>query len=146
MEFVILAVVVDDMMFCSNSYQLLEVLKSKIGAKFDVKLLGVLRAFIGWEIVRRNRHICVTQYYYARELLERHGLDQCNAVLTPFPLDADIGPAHDKEHILQAQQHSLYRAIVGGLLIWQYVQVLTSPSTSPYYRVMCTNQLFGTRN
>jgi len=53
-EFVIMAVVVDDIEFSANSRTLLEQIKEKLAATFDVKLLGVLRSFIGWELVRTS--------------------------------------------------------------------------------------------
>jgi len=58
-EFVIVAVVVDDMTYAYNSRSLFEQVKSKLRATFDVKLFGELRSFIGLSITRKPAGINV---------------------------------------------------------------------------------------
>lgn len=47
-NFIILAVVVDDIKFASNSWDMLTHLKEQLSARFDIKLFGKLTSFIGW--------------------------------------------------------------------------------------------------
>ncbi len=51
-EFILIAIVVDDMAFASNNARLLRALQQKLQADFDVSLFGHLRSFIGWDITR----------------------------------------------------------------------------------------------
>lgn len=51
-KFILVSIVVDDMVFESNSLDLLNSFKEKITQTFDVKLFGELKKFIGWEIRR----------------------------------------------------------------------------------------------
>lgn len=45
--FIIIAIVVDDLVFASNSQPFLNLIKSKLSATFDIKLFGKLKTFIG---------------------------------------------------------------------------------------------------
>lgn len=75
---VITPTVVDDMVFFSNSKQMLDEFKSPLRESVDVKLFSVLREFIGWEISRDPEGIKITQAHYAKQVLAIHGLSQAN--------------------------------------------------------------------
>ena len=128
-SFIILAIVVDDMSFVSNDRNMLEHFKNKLRATFDVKLFGPLRNFIGWSIIRSPHGIMVHQAPYVRKLLEKYGMQHANVVLTPLPTNAShqLLPAFEDEPHLSKQDHSSYRAIVGGIL---YLAVCTRPDLS----------------
>lgn len=63
-KFFIIATVVDDMKFTANSPELLEYLKSKLNAKFDMKFFGKLTSFIGWEFTQHEEGIKISQRGY----------------------------------------------------------------------------------
>ena len=90
--------------------------KSNLAANFDVKLLGKLTAFIGWNITIQDDHIKVDQRGYAKALLAQHGYEKCNAVYSPLPRNADLTVAKDYEKLLNGDEHTKYRSIVGGIL------------------------------
>ena len=125
--FVIIAVVVDDISFAASERALLEQVKSKICATFDVKLYGSLRTFIGWNIIQSPTFIKIYQSEYARTLLKTCGMLESNPVRTPLPHDASFGPITDKEELLSSRDHHIYRAVLGGLL---YISVCTRPDIS----------------
>ena len=54
-KFINLLLFVDDMAFASNDRQLLEWFKGILSDTFNVKLLGTLQMFIGWELTH-SRH------------------------------------------------------------------------------------------
>ena len=126
-QFIIIALVVDDMAFATNSRDLLEQLKSKLSAKFDVKFFGSLSSFIGWNVTYTQQGIKVDQKEYARTLLRTCGLEKCNTVRSPLPIDANLLPTSLQEHLLSKRDHQTYRSIVGGLL---YLSVCTRPDLS----------------
>jgi len=115
-SFVIMAIVVDDIAFASNSRELLEDFKVKLAAQFDIKLFGKLSSFIGWKVEQGPSGIKISQGAYARNLLDRHGMSHANVVHTPLPEDADFLPAYDGEPTLDHEGHSEYRSIIGGLI------------------------------
>jgi len=126
-RFVVISIVVDDMSFASNCRKLLEEVKHELRATFDVKLLGDLSSFIGWNITRTPRGIKVDQQEYARTLLKKYGMERANAVRTPLPVNAFLLPASDDEALLTREDHAAYRAIIGGIL---YLAVCTRPDLS----------------
>lgn len=60
----VVVIVVDYMVLAANQIHLLEEVKSMFTRKFKVKLLGSLRCFIGWEILRTPSGLYVHQHKY----------------------------------------------------------------------------------
>lgn len=131
--FIIVAIVVDDISFASNSHSLMTWFKEKLSAQFDIRLFGSLSYFIGWEVSRKPKCIRATQTRYAKSLLAANDLDQANSVWTPLPLNADVMPAYENEDLLSPAQHSQYRSSIGGL---NYLAVCTRPDIY-YFRYRC---------
>ena len=126
-DFIILVVVVDDMKFVSNSTELMSRLKQKLAATFDVKLFGKLQTFIGWEVRYFPNGIKIKQTRYAKDLISRCGMQNCNAVLSPLPTTADLTSSHDGDVSLNAAAHSEYRSLIGALI---HLAVSTRPDIS----------------
>ena len=134
-DFIIIALVVDDMCFATNNRELLDQLKFKLSAKFDVKFYGSLTYFIGWNITHAPQGLKLDQTEYARSLLKTCGMEHCKAVSSTLPIGADLLPASPHEQLqkllvwqnLSKRDHQAYRAIVGGLL---YLSVCTRPHLS----------------
>ncbi len=123
-DFILIFIVLDDMAFASNSVSLLEAMKQKRQARYDVSLFGQVRSFIGWAITRTPSGIKIHQSTYIRSLLTKYGLSEANPFRTPLPTNADFGSASDDEEVLDLAQHYVYRALIDGLL---YFAVSTRP-------------------
>lgn len=78
--FNVLVVVVDDMKFVSNSTSLMTIFKEILSATFNVKFFGKLHSFIGWDVNYLQNGIKVTQTRYAKNLLTRYRMGNCNVV------------------------------------------------------------------
>ena len=104
------------MKFVSNSTALMSRLKKKLAATFDVKLFGKLQTFIGWEVIYFPDSIKITQTRYAKDLISRYGMQNCNAVWSPLPTTADLTSSHDGDVSLNAAAHSEYRSLIGALI------------------------------
>ena len=126
-HFIIIAIVVDDMIFAANNRTILEELKTKLRATFDVKLYGTVQSFIGWTITHSPEGIKVDQTQYAQMLLQTTGMENCNTVRTPLPTNADLLCANAGDQRLSKREHHIYRAVIGGLL---YLSVRTRPDLS----------------
>ena len=114
MEYITLAVVVDDLAFSSNSTRLMDMLKERLSANFKVKLFGNFKSFIGWNIKIEKDEIKIDQRAYALSLLKEHGYEQANAVHMPLPRTADLTAVSPSENIFAKNEHSKYRSIIGG--------------------------------
>lgn len=86
----VLIVMVDYLIFSSNSKSLLEHFKTEFPKHFDMKMFGELKPFLGWEIRCSDRFTAVTQRRYVDEMLRKHGLDEGNSTLTSIPSSADL--------------------------------------------------------
>jgi len=122
-----LAIVVDDIAFSSNSPRLMNKFKAALSATFSVKLFGQLKSFVGWSINISHEFIKVDQRSYAKALLEEHEMASANGVHTLLPNNADLTPKREDENMLSTEQHSRYRSIIGGLL---YLSVGIRPDIS----------------
>ena len=131
--FVILMIAVDDMLFASNSEQLLSTFKSKLESTFDVKFFNGLSSFLGWEITRFPKGIFVSQRRYIPEIVNRHGLQTANGMISPLPISYD---PHIADRTLSVSQHTLYRTIIGELL---YLAVCTNPDLTYSVKVLARN-------
>lgn len=126
-EVIIIIIVIDHMMFVTNSLQLLSEVKERLEREFDVKFFGSISSFICWDIRRSLSGIECSQQTYARKLISKHGLNHANGTWTPLPVNCDIRQAQQGEVHLQRKEHMEYRQLVGELL---YLSVCTRPDIS----------------
>lgn len=126
-EFIIIAIVVDDLAFASNSPSLLQHLKNSLVVHFDVKLFGQLSCFVGWNISKSTEGISIDQRGYIKTMFKEYGIERANGVATPFPRDADVTSAHSDYETLNNKEHKLYRSIIGSLL---YLSICSRPDVS----------------
>jgi len=110
-EFILMAIVVDDIAFASNSSSMAETLKKNLCASFDVKLCGTLSSFVGWNITVGNNGIKVDQSGYAKSILEEYGMQEANAVRVPLPRNADVTPAREDERSIYDWQSLIPRRV-----------------------------------
>lgn len=60
-ELITLIIVVDDLLFASNSRNLVEYFKKRLAEMFDVKLFCQIGSFLGWEIEKSPDGIRISQ-------------------------------------------------------------------------------------
>lgn len=112
-ESLILAIVVHDISFSSNSPNLVERFKSKLSSTFPVKPFGQLKSFAGWTIDIADFVIKVDKRSFARKHLQEHRIENANTVHKTLPVGADITYKKEDEELLDIIQHSSYRSIIG---------------------------------
>lgn len=59
--FVLLLVYVDDIVITGNNESLIESVKQFLKTQFQIKDLGLLRFFLGIEVVRTDKGLCMSQ-------------------------------------------------------------------------------------
>ncbi|GJX21908.1 ribonuclease H-like domain-containing protein [Tanacetum coccineum] len=83
--FVALLVYVDNFIITGNNLDEVENLKSFLKSKFMIKDLGVMKYFLGIEVLDNSNGICMTQRKYCLELIHEFGLLAAKPVTTPLP-------------------------------------------------------------
>ena len=126
-SFINLILVVDYMAYCSNDEHLIEWFEQQLKQAFKVKLLGNLKAFIGWEFSYTDNGLYLGQEKYVRRLLTEHDMQHVKAVSTPLPTGCDTTAIHYNDIHLNHLDHKRYRSLVGGL---SYLAICTRPDIS----------------
>ncbi|GJY96179.1 ribonuclease H-like domain-containing protein [Tanacetum coccineum] len=96
--------------------------------EFDMTDLGALNYFLGISAVRHPTGLFLSQKKYARQLLERAHMVNCNPSRTPIDTDSKLGPDG-----VPVQDPTLYRSLAGGL---QYL-TFTRPDLSYAVQQVC---------
>lgn len=77
-EVIIVAVYVDDILVTGSSSLIIKEFKEQMGYKFDISDLGKLSYYLGIEVEQGNGYIQLKQTGYARKILEKTGMIECN--------------------------------------------------------------------
>ncbi|KAJ0834657.1 putative RNA-directed DNA polymerase [Helianthus annuus] len=83
---ILLLVYVDDIIVTGNNDNEISRIKQLLRDNFQIKDLGVLRYFLGLEVLYNNDGICLNQRKYCLELLSEFGYLGCKPVNTPIEL------------------------------------------------------------
>ena len=109
---VLLLLYVDDMIIIGDNLSGIQELKDFLSQQFEMKDLGHLSYFLGFEITDSTDGLYITQAKYASELLSRAGLTDNKTVDTPVEFNAHLTSSGGK--LLSSP--SLYRRLVGSLV------------------------------
>lgn len=110
-EVLIIAVYVDDLLVTGSSLQVIEDFKKQMGCKFDMSDLGKLSYYLGIEVEQGKGYIQLKQSGYARKVLEKAGMSDCNS--TKFPMDPKE-VIHKDEKGVQVNATE-FKSLIGGL-------------------------------
>ena len=125
-DFVIIAIYVDDMIFFSNNTKMLEKEKSDLAKKFRVEDLGELHYVLGMCIKRnrRLRTLSITQTKYLEGLLKRLNMENCKPVSTPLEPNTKYQPLAEDEKPVDVKE---YQIAIGSIT---YVTTISRPDLS----------------
>ncbi|GJQ97089.1 ribonuclease H-like domain-containing protein [Tanacetum coccineum] len=123
-----LLIYVDDIILTASSSDLLKQIISSLHAEFSMTDLGPLNYFLGISTQGTSYGLFLSQTKYAREVLERAGMMNCNPYKTLADTESKIGPDGDP-----VSNPSLYRSLAGSL---QYL-TFTRPDLSYAVQQVC---------
>ncbi|GJU65071.1 ribonuclease H-like domain-containing protein [Tanacetum coccineum] len=86
-----LLIYVDDIILTASSLVLLQQIVDSLHKEFDMTDLGALNYFLGISAVRHPTGLFLSQKKYARQLLERAHMVNCNPSRTPIDTDSKLG-------------------------------------------------------
>jgi hypothetical protein len=109
-----IALYVDDLIIAGENENEICTIKHRLSARFEMKDLGIARKFLGMEIeYGSDGSIKIHQNQYIQQLLDGHGMGECNPVTTP--LDMSVKLTSIKAESEAAANPQEYVQIVGGL-------------------------------
>jgi hypothetical protein len=106
-------VYVDDIIIANSSYELVNALLKDPEKDFAIKDLGALHYFLGIEVKRSNGELLLTQGRYAKDVLQRVGMEACKPIGTPLSTTERLS-LHEGDK-LGAVDSKRYKSIVGAL-------------------------------
>lgn len=124
---IIIALYVDDLLIAASRLADLSQFKQNLAAEFDMEDLGEASFILGIELQRdRNaRTISITQSAYVTTLLDRHGMANCNPVVTPMEKSTQVQLAiTPNDHQASLKEAREYQSIIGGIM---YAMLCTRP-------------------
>ena len=110
-ENLLIAVYVDDLLVTGSSKTMIEQFKKQMNLKFEMSDLGKLSYYLGMEVKHCNGYIEIKQAGYAKKILEKAGMGECNP--TKYPMDPKEKITKDEGG--QLVDATKYKSIVGGL-------------------------------
>lgn len=75
---------VDDMIIIGDVNDLMRGIKRLVAQVFEMKNLGRLQYYLGLEVCTDIGQTFLTQGKYAKNMLEKFGMDQCRSTTTPL--------------------------------------------------------------
>ncbi|KAK1441129.1 hypothetical protein QVD17_06967 [Tagetes erecta] len=77
-------VYVDDIIITGNSLAEINNVKELLNSQFSIKDLGLLKYFLGIEVIRTNDALYLSQRKYCMDLIAEYGLSGCKPAKTPI--------------------------------------------------------------
>ncbi|XP_021991522.1 uncharacterized mitochondrial protein AtMg00810-like [Helianthus annuus] len=108
----VICLYVDDLIIASDSLDIINQLKNSMKTGFEMTDLGILHYFLGMEVNYDNGNITLSQQKYAKILLDKFKMGNCNAISTP----TEYGLRLSKEDPEDEVDQNLYRSLVGCLM------------------------------
>lgn len=110
-DVLIVAVYVDDLLVTGSSLTIIKDFKEQMGCKFDMSDLGKLSYYLGIEVEQGNGYIRLKQSGYAKKILEKSGMLDCNS--TKYPMDPKEIIHKDEEGV--SIDVTEFKSLIGGL-------------------------------
>ena len=111
-KILIVSLYVDDLIFTSNDFLMMQSFKNSMKKEFEMTDLGEMKYFLGVEVRQTEKGIHIGQRKYAREILERFGLGDCNGVKNPMVPGSKLS----KEDGGEQCDATLFKQMVGSLM------------------------------
>lgn len=110
-EFLIVAVYVDDLLVTGSSMENVNKFKKEMNKEFEMTDMGKLSYYLGIEVNQGRNGTELKQSAYARKLLLKFDMAECNAVKYPMEPKEVL----NKDAKGKAVDETKYRSIIGGL-------------------------------
>ena len=110
-EILIIGVYVDDLLITGTSIAVINEFKEQMNKRFEMSDLGKLSHYLGIEVKQSVGCIELKQSAYAKKILEKAGMGDCNP--TKYPMDPKENISKDEGGVLV--DTTQFKSLVGGL-------------------------------
>ena len=110
-DILIACLYVDDLIFTGNNPSMFEDFKKEMTKEFEMTDIGLMSYYLGIEVKQEENGILITQEGYAKEVLKKFKMDDCNPVSTPMECGAKLSKHEDGESV----DPTLFKSLVGSL-------------------------------
>jgi hypothetical protein len=111
-KLLIVSLYVDDLIFTGNDEEMFRNFKESMKKEFDMSDLGRMKCFLGVEVIQNSDGIFICQSKYAKEVLERFGMERSNPVKNPIVPGCKLSKHEDSAMNVDATE---YKKLVGSL-------------------------------
>ena len=111
-QIILISLYVDDMIITGDADDLIRGIKRLMAQVFEMKDLESLHYCLGLEVCRDTGQTFLTQGKYARNLLEKFGMDQCRSAATPLQQNLKLSSDDGTKEV----DATMYRQLVGSLI------------------------------
>lgn len=101
---------VDDLIFMGNNDEMIEDFKGTMTREFEMTDLGLMKFFLGLEVRQVETGIFISQETYAKEILKKYKMANCNLVSTPMEPGAKLSKFDGGERV----DANRYRSLIGS--------------------------------
>jgi hypothetical protein len=108
----IVSLYVDDLIFTGNSESLFVKFKNSMKLEFDMTDLGKMKYFLGVEVLQNSDGIYISQKKYAKDVLERFGMEKSNSVKNPIVPGVKLMKDEEGAKV----NATVYKQLVGSLM------------------------------
>ena len=108
----IVSLYVDDLLLTRNNARLFEDFKQEMMKGFEMTDLGLMTFFLGMEIKQAEHEVFIYQKKYAKDILKKFKLEECNAASTPMNQKEKLC----KEDGADKVDEGYFRSLIGCLM------------------------------
>ncbi|KAK2989293.1 hypothetical protein RJ640_027330 [Escallonia rubra] len=110
-DILIVCLYVDDLIFTGNNVKMFDDFKKEMAKEFEMTDIGLMSYYLGIEVKQRDDGIFISQEAYAKEVLKRFNMENCNPISIPIEVENKLS-RHVKEGPID---RTLFRSLVGSL-------------------------------
>ncbi|KAG8641013.1 hypothetical protein MANES_13G092690v8 [Manihot esculenta] len=108
----IVGVYVDDLILTGSNQLVINQFKQEMQCKFKMSDLGLLSYYLGIEVKQNQREITLCQTAYAKKILEKLGMGECNPCQIPMEPRTKMSKFGNGEPPVDETQ---YRSVIGSM-------------------------------
>lgn len=102
---------IDDLIFTGNNPNMFEEFKKAMVREFEMTDIGIMAYYLGIEVKQQEDGIFISQEGYARNLLQKFEMANCNPVNTPVECGMKLSKHEDGEKV----NTTVFKSLVGSL-------------------------------
>lgn len=110
-DILVVCLYVDDLIFTGNNPEMFEEFKTAMVREFEMTDIGLMAYYLGIEVKQQEDGIFISQEGYAREILKKLEMANCNPVNTPVECGIKLSKHEDGEKV----NATVFKSLVGSL-------------------------------